>query len=455
MKKERHGKGTVRPRLGANGEIVGYRALLPRSLSRPPRSAKNPERYQEQVGDLFDTADEAREVLDAAIVALREKRVPSDGLTVAHFVENVIEAKKTAALRKYGNEAEANKNISTWRSIARLWLSKAEFFQFVPEVVSHDDVQRFVDRLLDRERGSSGKPLSVDFVKNVARLLRAAFARAKVRPNPASELDLPDRESRSVAFMDLSAQRRFFGCESIPLLDRIMAGCGLGAGLRVGELLSMEVVDVHAHDADPHLIVRYGGDHHSPTKGSKVRRLELYEPGLGFWRLALSKFKRAGERRLFAGRSGGYQKHWPDQFRAWGEAAEVDRCTSHLMRHTFAVSMLSGTWGYEPQSMEFLMTQLGHGDLKTTQRFYAAFEAGTWSRQVRRMTGQTPRGAGRSIVTAAELLGIDATGDAGENGNGRGPLAILHGRALTPSVTPPISILTRRLCAPSRRIVRG
>lgn len=436
MKKELHGKGTVRPRIDSTGVVIGYRALLPRRYSTPPNNCKNPERYQEQIGDLFASAEEAREVLDAAILALREKREPLHGLPVSHYVDGVIQSKLHEALRAYRNEAEANKNVSTWKSIAKLWLSKAPFIDWVPAAVDARDISRFVERLLDRERGASGQPLSGSYVRNIILILRLAFERANVKPNPAAGLDLPNRSEPEVRFMDLASQRRFFGCKDIDLDDRIMAGCGLGAGLRVGELLSIEVVDVRAHDADPHLIIRYGGDHHAPTKGRKIRRVEIYEPGLGFWRLALTRFAKAGQRRLFVGVSGGYLKHWPENFPAWGELTSIDRCTSHLMRHTFAVSMLSGTWGYEPQSLEFLMTQLGHGELKTTQRYYAAFEAGTWSRQVRAMTGQTPRGAGRAITTAAELLGIDAASDAAGNGNGSGSHRNILRTVESPSVTP-------------------
>jgi integrase len=437
MKTVPHGRGTVRPRKDSAGNVIGFRALLPRHLSTPPVGCKSPGRYQEQIGDLFATAEEARDVLDAAIIAVRAGKVAPVGLPLSHFVENVVETKLTEALRTYKSQAQANMNVSTWRSIQRRWLTKAPFIEWVPEAIDRASVQRFIKELTQRARGANGQPLSGSFVRNVALLLRLAFQAAEVSLNPAADLELPERAEPAVPFMDLPAQRRFFGCDEIPETDRIMAGCAMGAGLRVNELLSFEVVDVRAFDADPHIIVRHGGADRSPTKSRKVRRVELYEPGLGFWRLAVKRFARAGHRELFLGPLGGYLKKWPEQFAAWGELAGIENMTSHLMRHSFAVSVLSGTWGYEPQSLEFLSVQLGHADVRTTQRHYGAFEAGTWSRQVRTMTGRAPRAAERPIITAAELLGMsDAENEAGDSAEPNGSEGIGSPMVLFPSFTP-------------------
>ena len=77
--------------------------------------------------------------------------------------------------------------------------------------------------------------------------------------------------------------------------------------------------------------------------------------------------------------------------------------SSHIMRHSYAVAMLSGTWGYEPKSLDFVSQQLGHADRITTERFYKKFEGGTWRREVRHMTGRSD--GPRRIWTADQLLG--------------------------------------------------
>ena len=108
--------------------------------------------------------------------------------------------------------------------------------------------------------------------------------------------------------------------------------------------------------------------------------------------------------RVFEGARGGYLKNWPNRFPGWASVAEVDRLSSHIMRHSYAVALLSGTWGYEPASMEFVSKQLGHADVQTTERYYAAFEAGTWQREARRLTGQEARPSTTDAVTATGLL---------------------------------------------------
>jgi hypothetical protein len=237
---------------------------------------------------------------------------------------------------------------------------------------------------------------------------------------------LPPKGAPRIAYLGLPVQRVLFGAadDAVPFSDRLMVGCGMGPGLRVGELLAMEADDAHVDDRDPHLVVRYGGPGRAPTKGRRVRRVELYEPGLGFWRLWLERCY-AGGRLVFAGPSGGYRKAWPDQFAGWARALELDRLTSHVMRHSFAVAMLSGTWGYDPMSLEFVSQQLGHADRATTERYYGAFERGTWTREVRRMTGRTDLHAVRRVVTAAELLGLEGSGQAGAQEDGAASAA--HG----------------------------
>jgi integrase len=419
MKKREHGLGAVKPiRNRTTGEIVGYRAFLPRELSKAPDGVKNKKNYQQPIGDPVSTEEEAREMLRLVVTRLLEPDAVKHGLPFSTLVDAEIRARHMQARRKYSSDARASKAVSTWRSIDRRWLQEAPFYSMPPEVISAEDIQRYVDYLRDEAEGQSGEPLSTHFIRNVGRLIRAAMAR-KGGTNPALAVTLPKKSDPEIHYLELTAQGRLFAAKdergaasTIPLVDRIMVGCGMGAGLRVNELLSIEEHQVHVYDHDPHLVVRFGGSHHAPTKGERTRRVELYEPGLGFWRLYMERFYKGG-RRVFEGPKGGYLKSWPEQFPAWAVVAGVDRLSSHIMRHTFAVSLLSGTWGYEPRSMEFVSQQLGHADIQTTQRYYAAFERGTWVREARRMTGRAEPER-RTPITALELLGIESSNESSE-----------------------------------------
>lgn len=410
MKRSEHGMGTVRTvRERETGKVVGYQALLPRDLSEPPVGRKVSADYREPLGGLQATREDARRLLDAAIVELREKRTLRHGITFAIHADNEIQARLQDARRKYKNEAMANKQVATFKSIVKCWLSDAPWFDFPIHVIERDDLQTTFNHLRDEAESSKGEPLTGHFIHNVARFVRAVFDRAGIVPSPAERLNLPPKGEKDVRYLDLEAQVRLFSSQQLELEDRVMVGCGMGTGLRVGELLAIEPADVHLNADDPHVIVRYGGPHRAPTKGKRARRVELFEPGLGFWRIWMERFFRRGSRLVFAGPEGGYRKHWPENFPRWAPVARIDRLSSHIMRHTYAVSMLSGTWGYDPKSMEFASNQLGHADIQTTQRYYAAFESGTWQREVRRMTGRTAEPAARRhVVTAAWLLGLGA-----------------------------------------------
>lgn len=418
MKKNEQGSGTVRPIVSrTTGETLGYQALLPRSLSKAPPGVKNPKAYQSPIGPRVATWAEARAILDAAIVERTDPVNLQHGLPLSHYVQQEIDARFRRALAKYKVESRANVQVSTWRSIAKLWLPRAPFCDWPPARIDIATAQDWFDWLRDEATRSTGAPLSPAFIASAWQLLKAAFKRAKILPNPIASVTKPAQGATGMKFLTLAEQKRFFQSPKVPLKDRVLAGCGMGAALRVGELLALEVADLHLDQDDPHLWVRYGGPHRSPPKGddssdeAAICRVELFEPGLGFFRRWMKDHYQGGER-VFAGPAGGFLYEWPRRFAApEGDAPSFSEVVgkaivSHSMRHSFAVSMLSGSWGYEPQSLEFIQQQMRHANKATTERFYARHEKGTQARQVRHFTGRESRPQKPEPVTAAALLGL-------------------------------------------------
>lgn len=432
------GGGTIKRERGR------FVALLPRSLSIPPHDCKNPDDYRERLG-AFDTWDEAAGVLAAASDLRKTNPAAIRSRTFADCAALTIESIRSDAERRYGSQAQANRRVSTERSMVKLWLAKQPWWHLPIDTIETTDLQSTIDVMLRSGRTLKGAPVSVAFVRNVGRFVRAVCRDSKVSPDPSLGLVLPKKKSPKVPWWPLPSQLTFFGSDEIEEENRVMAGCGMGAGLRVGELLSLEIGDLHLGAADPHLIVRYGGPDHSPPKGGKVRRVELFEPGLGFFRIWMAEHYRETDSRLvFAGPKGGYQKHWPGNFPEWGELLRLRDATSHIMRHSYAVSLLSGTWGYEPQSLAFLKDQMGHRDQATTERYYGGYEQETWTRQVRQMTGRVARPVATEAVTAERLLGrsvgrtiAEVRSPSVERDNSRHPPHASHGSLKQlPSATP-------------------
>ncbi len=408
MTKAEHGRGTVRTIRNRKGEVTGYQALLPREFSKAPPGHPNPNDYREPLGEPMPTYEAARGMLDAALIQIRKQPSLGRGPDFAWHLDAEIKSRHTDARRELGSETKANKLVSTWRSMERTWFARAPFYNWPPAQIGFGDLQAWVNDLRDNAESHRGEPLSSEFVRGIVLLLRAAFDRAAIKPNPARDLALPERGTPKIPHWLLETQRELFAApeELLPYADKVMIGCGMGAGLRVGELLAIEIGDVFLDGPDPHLIVRYGGLGRSPTKSRKPRTVELFEPGLGFWRRALAERRPSKSRLVFAGPRGGFLKAWPEQFPVWGEALGLGETTSHLMRHTYAVSMLSGTWGYAPRTLEFVQKQLGHSSVSVTEKYYGAFHSGVWRREVQIMTGR-PDTAARIVVTAEDLLGAN------------------------------------------------
>lgn len=420
MAKNEQNSGSIRTLRGG----ARFQALLPRELSRPaPKNCKNPDAYQRPVGT-FTSWDEARRVLDAAVLEQGDTTALRNGLPFSNYVQQEIRGRFTEAKRTYGSINRANKAVSTWKSIDEVHLQSAPFYQDPPGRIEIPVLQNWFDWLKDEaESQTTGEPLSGSFIGNVGRLVAAAFKRAKVLPNPVDSLELPSKGKPRIVYMTLPEQRKFFGSREIELMDRILAGCGMGSGLRIGELLALEVTELHLDADDPHLWVLYGGDGHAPPKGREERRVELFEPGLGFFRLWMRGFYRPENGpQIFAGPKGGYRKAWPEKFAeegeagapSWREVVGGKLITSHVMRHSYAVAMLSGTWGYDPQSLQFIQDQLGHADITTTERYYGKYEDGTWQRQVRHFTGRQARPESPEALTARQLLCLSGTDEVAE-----------------------------------------
>lgn len=140
--------------------------------------------------------------------------------------------------------------------------------------------------------------------------------------------------------------------------DRAMLETLYATGLRVSELVGLKVSDINM---DTGVLSCFG-------KGSKQRLVPLGRSALSFLkrylpaRLRLLNGKQSDT--LFIdpyGRMITRQKFWK-LIKSYGEAANIDYITPHLLRHSFATVLLAN--GADLRSVQMM---LGHSDISTTQ----------------------------------------------------------------------------------------
>jgi len=414
--------GSVEPIINRKTkQIIGYRGRLPRSMSKAPASCKDPSKFRQWATGLCATRTEAILILNAAVEEINTLGALIQGQTFADYAAIDIAERYQRSLHRVNHPTAARKRIQSWANIVKNWLPKAPFWEWPPTSIQLDHFRAFIKWLETRARDGRDKPLSASLIRNIVQETRAVFRQANVNPEAAGKVKQPPRKTPDVDSMTLDQQLRFFSHKDIAIEDRIIAGIGMGLAVRVGELLAIEATQItFTSSGRGFVMLKYGGDHHSPLKGkgeNKTRKVELHEPGLGFLKLWMRDHYQGGVR-LFEGPRGGYMSAWPMRWKKWTKL--VGRhMHSHLMRHSYAVAMLSGSWGYPKRPLEFIKQQLGHTEIRTTEKYYAGYAVDTWSRDVDEMVGGASEApiAKPVILTAEALLAGTAGLSSGPSGD--------------------------------------
>jgi integrase/recombinase XerD len=146
--------------------------------------------------------------------------------------------------------------------------------------------------------------------------------------------------------------------DNIGIRDRAMLELLYATGLRVSELVSLRLADV---DLEAGTLTCFG-------KGSKQRRIPIGRSSIHFLknyfvvRQRLLKEKRSDT--LFVelnGKAISRQKFWKI-ITSYGAAAGLGHVTPHMLRHTFATTLIEN--GADLRSVQMM---LGHSDINTTQ----------------------------------------------------------------------------------------
>lgn len=222
-------------------------------------------------------------------------------------------------------------------------------------------------------RREAAQKLSPAAVNRRLAALRSFYSWAEkeglVELNPAGGvkgLPEPARDPRSLGRRELAALFRAVERQpvrgSFPLRERDRAVFSLmaHAGLRLSEVVSLDVSDVVLRERSGAVVVRLG-------KGMRRREVPLNSTARAALKRWLERRPDAESSALFLSESGGRlsRRSVDDRFRRYARAAGLpEGVTAHCLRHTFCKNLVDAG-----VSLDRVAVLAGHASLNTTARY--------------------------------------------------------------------------------------
>ena len=204
--------------------------------------------------------------------------------------------------------------------------------------------------------------------RSIARLLSAVrslfrflLREGQVTHNPADGVSSPKAKRPLPKVLDVDQISRLLdikGSEPLQLRDRALMELMYSSGLRLAELVGLNLNDLDRRDA----LVTVTG------KGNKTRVLpvgRLALQAIDAWLTARTSIADINETALFTNRNGSRlsARSIQTRLRQWGLKQGLDaKVHPHRLRHSFASHMLESS-----QDLRAVQELLGHADIGTTQ----------------------------------------------------------------------------------------
>ncbi|MGP8308949.1 tyrosine recombinase XerC [Vibrio sp. YIC-376] len=185
--------------------------------------------------------------------------------------------------------------------------------------------------------------------------------RGEMSANPAKGVSAPRKKRPLPKNLDVDEVNQLLEVnEDDPLAvrDRAMMELMYGAGLRLAELVSVDVRDVHLRSGELRVI----------GKGDKERKVPfsgMATEWVGKWLKVRGSLATPGEPALFVSKLGTRISHRSVQKRMaeWGQKQSVaSHISPHKLRHSFATHMLESS-----NNLRAVQELLGHENISTTQ----------------------------------------------------------------------------------------
>ncbi len=247
------------------------------------------------------------------------------------------------------------------RDVARLAAFAVSKGRRTPGAIDARALRDFVYHLKDLGLAGSSIRRNVAAVRTYFRFL---VGEGLATADPSDRLEMPRRWRELPDVLTVEEVARILGAPSLddPLCfrDRAMLELAYGAGLRVGEWITLSVKDAILDEG----LVRVFG------KGGKERLVPVGRPAIGALALYLRELRPKLERGqgkgiLFLNARG----EALSRMGAWKilrkhvEAAGIEKHVSpHTLRHSFATHLLEGG-----ADLRAVQEMLGHADISTTQ----------------------------------------------------------------------------------------
>jgi len=256
-------------------------------------------------------------------------------------------------------------NLSTHtRAAYQRDLQKLEVFRQRHALASWSDLDAHQLRAFvaaEHRRGLSGRSLQ-RLLSAVRAFFRFLLRQGKVQHNPAELVQAPKAPRRLPKVLDVDQAARLMeltdGDDELRVRDRAMLELMYSSGLRVSELVGLNLTDVDLRDSQVSVLGKGRKERLVPIGRHAARALEQ-------WLAQRNAWAGAEQRALFLNRQGGRLtvRSVQARLRHWAIKQGLDtHVHPHMLRHSFASHLLESSG-----DLRAVQELLGHADISTTQ----------------------------------------------------------------------------------------
>lgn len=225
---------------------------------------------------------------------------------------------------------------------------------------SRVDIIDFIERLRDEGYSLSSICRYISSVKGLCKYL---LVENVIKEDPSETLQAPKRWERLPKSLSISDIRSFLELSSsvkkpTKMRDGVMLELLYSSGLRVSELVSLKLEDLHLEAGFLKVLGKGSKERIVPVNMRAIGKLKIY---LNQQRTEILKKKQSSY--LFVtgrGKPMTRQRFW-QTIKAFGRRKGIE-LSPHTLRHSFATHLLEG--GADLRSVQKM---LGHSDISTTQ----------------------------------------------------------------------------------------